>query len=380
MATFTIATSGTEPITIQWQQDTAGDGIFADMVGETGTTLTVDDGSVNSYRANVSNACGAATSNIVMVTTGPTCKIYECDALEGAAETLSLAYFPLLDPNFRTNFGSWDLDKFTTASGRMYWPLSGDPTTLPFTWLSNIDIFEYSEPFASDICNVIRGPIGWRFDTPNTNTSPRYDQAGKTGTNIEFNHDFNFSLVTKNVVWLGSPTLQSGNFVLNSATVQQTFDNGNRGNNSNDITIAYVNESSVYYIGYDVESTGGAFQIPLPVGVNPASSDPLFLGFSAKVVTSTEYPEGVRYERNVGLGTRNGRWAYDGYIQLRCNVFVNGTAVETNTIYEKKYSETWIISTEDPYTSADRFTFGSKARNQTWFAGYKGRALSLIHI
>ena len=69
MATFTIATSGTDPITIQSQQDTAGDGIFADKVGETGTNLTVDDGSVNSYRANVSIACGAETSNVVQVVT-----------------------------------------------------------------------------------------------------------------------------------------------------------------------------------------------------------------------------------------------------------------------------------------------------------------------
>ena len=67
MATFTIATSGTEPISIQWQQDTAGDGIFADMVGETAETLTVDDSSVNHYRANISNACGAQTSDVVQI-------------------------------------------------------------------------------------------------------------------------------------------------------------------------------------------------------------------------------------------------------------------------------------------------------------------------
>jgi len=86
VATFTIAVSGTEPISIQWQQDNAGDNNFVDMVGETDRSLTVDDSSVNQYRANVSNACGAQTSDVVRVVEQPSvCKVYECDAFLNAA-------------------------------------------------------------------------------------------------------------------------------------------------------------------------------------------------------------------------------------------------------------------------------------------------------
>jgi hypothetical protein len=90
MATFTIEVSGTEPVSIQWEEDTAGDGNFSAMSGETSNTLTVDDGSVNHYRAQVSNACGAETSNVVRVL-----QAYVCDVLESTIASIEpTVYIP----------------------------------------------------------------------------------------------------------------------------------------------------------------------------------------------------------------------------------------------------------------------------------------------
>ena len=69
-ATFTAAASGTPTPTVQWQED-SGAG-FADMVGETSTTLTLVgvtagmDG--NQYRAVFTNTAGSATTNAATLT------------------------------------------------------------------------------------------------------------------------------------------------------------------------------------------------------------------------------------------------------------------------------------------------------------------------
>ncbi len=88
MATFTGKADGTAPITYQWQQDTAGDGIFADMPGETGESITVPDESLNQYRFIATNACGEVTSDAASIP-----QTTDCDAVETLFATLNGYWF-----------------------------------------------------------------------------------------------------------------------------------------------------------------------------------------------------------------------------------------------------------------------------------------------
>jgi len=70
-ATFTVAASGTEPLSYQWQKDGVDLSDGGDISGATTDTLqianceTADEGN---YRCVVSNACGSATSNAASLT------------------------------------------------------------------------------------------------------------------------------------------------------------------------------------------------------------------------------------------------------------------------------------------------------------------------
>ena len=77
-ATFSVAASGTAPLSYQWQKMPSG-GSYANISGATGTsyttpvTTTADSGS--QFRCVVTNSAGAATSNgatlTVNATSGP---------------------------------------------------------------------------------------------------------------------------------------------------------------------------------------------------------------------------------------------------------------------------------------------------------------------
>ena len=67
-ATFTVAASGTAPLSYQWQKD------GANLAGATSATLTlssVTSANAGSYRAVVSNSAGSATSAAATLTVNP---------------------------------------------------------------------------------------------------------------------------------------------------------------------------------------------------------------------------------------------------------------------------------------------------------------------
>ena len=68
-ANFTVNALGQGTLSYQWQQDTAGDGIFADILGEMGTTLALAAPAANTQvQVNVTDACGTSTSPVARIT------------------------------------------------------------------------------------------------------------------------------------------------------------------------------------------------------------------------------------------------------------------------------------------------------------------------
>tara|TARA_R110000822_G_scaffold15369_7_gene52986 strand:+ start:2769 stop:5450 length:2682 start_codon:yes stop_codon:yes gene_type:complete len=74
-ASFTVAYTGTEPITLQWQKDTQGNGAFSNLVGETtaaiviqGTSVTANSNHGDNYRVLLTNTGGTATSSSAVLT------------------------------------------------------------------------------------------------------------------------------------------------------------------------------------------------------------------------------------------------------------------------------------------------------------------------
>ncbi|CAN5738273.1 hypothetical protein BH10BAC2_BH10BAC2_35130 [soil metagenome] len=75
--TLTAAASGTPAPTVQWQLSTNGGATFNNITGATNTSLTIDvstGGQPKQYKAIFTNSCGAATTNIAIITanTAPT--------------------------------------------------------------------------------------------------------------------------------------------------------------------------------------------------------------------------------------------------------------------------------------------------------------------
>ncbi|MBX9246248.1 hypothetical protein ICW40_15730 [Actinotalea ferrariae] len=99
-ATFTADASGTPTPTVQWQASTDGGTTFADLDGETSTTLEVTDlvvaDSGVAVRAVFANALGTATTTAALITVTPAAPVLTTDLADqtvvaGATVTLSAA-------------------------------------------------------------------------------------------------------------------------------------------------------------------------------------------------------------------------------------------------------------------------------------------------
>lgn len=114
---FTAGFSGSPTPTIQWQKDDKGNGVFADIAGETSATISIQGANVNAidnngdqYRAVATNTQGTATSvQVILTVTAPS---IEAPAFTGLIGTQSNT----IGDNVYLDFSaSWDGSPTTYA-------------------------------------------------------------------------------------------------------------------------------------------------------------------------------------------------------------------------------------------------------------------------
>ncbi len=121
-ATFTVVTSGTEPLSYQWQQSTDSGQSWTDIDGATDATYTTEATTTSmngyQYRCVVSNSAGSVTSNAATLTvtppvTGVTLDPTELSLFTGESQTLTATVVP---DNATNKAVTWDSSNTEVAT------------------------------------------------------------------------------------------------------------------------------------------------------------------------------------------------------------------------------------------------------------------------
>ena len=121
-ATFTVVTSGTEPLSYQWQQSTDSGQSWTNIDGATDATYTTEATTTSmngyQYRCVVSNSAGSVTSNAATLTvtppvTGVTLDPTELSLFTGESQTLTATVVP---DNATNKAVTWDSSNTEVAT------------------------------------------------------------------------------------------------------------------------------------------------------------------------------------------------------------------------------------------------------------------------
>lgn len=127
-ASFTVAATGTTPLTYQWQKNSVNLSNGGDISGATSTTLSIancEEADEGNYRCVVTNACGNATSNNAWL---------DVNSGGGGAEII-------LDEDQGTWSGSWSLSTgagTNAYNGDYKYSITASSETAWYKWTPNI--------------------------------------------------------------------------------------------------------------------------------------------------------------------------------------------------------------------------------------------------